>query len=968
MRCLRSLSQLLLIVACCLTPAALSMAQTGLPHIRLTGLVPAGGKIGSTIDLTIRGTDLDEAAQLIFSDAGITAKPKMTAIDELHPTAELVANSFELSIASTVKPGLYEAQVVGRFGISNPRYFMVGTFNELNASGNTSQDKAIEIPLNSTISGKTTKTGVDYYWFNATKGQKINVVCLGLTIDSQVHPQITVADEKGNPVVWSRDYYKGDASLYFVAPENGKYNIALQDHVYGGGDDYFYRLSIHDKAHVTSIYPPVGKASSTAKFTVYGYNLPGGTSVAGEEKPGLQQKEISIALPALAQANRIGLSTPKSFAISSHIHRDISLDPLGLGIAIALSDNPVVIESEPNDAEKSYVLPVGSEYVGKFEPRGDRDFVQFDAEAGKAYEIEVISDRLNSGADPYLVIEKGKKDDQGAITWSKLTEVDDSNTNNYSPYFDARTSDSSYRFTASESIPYRIQLRHLFGDSEGGRHLVYRLQVKQQKPNFDLVAIPAQPNPADKNKFSQGYISLRRSGSVPVTVYVDRQGDFAGDIQLIAENLPQGVTATPVTLTGKNLTATLILTAAADAPAGPQAIQISGKALLDNVEQTRVAKTGDMIWGTASIQNQMPYSRLTNALRVVVIDKESTPGVLHVENSQSLATAIGGKIDFPVKLARVDGFKPEVTLNARGLDGNFKPAAVKIAGDKNEATYSLTLSNAKITPGKYTFYLAGTTKWKYGRNQDAVKKAEADKKTIDQIYAEIKKKEGELNTAKTNAENQVKQTEQKLKEAQQKLQQASSKEENKAELDASQKEVAANEKALAEAKQTVVATDAQVKAQADLIKRADQRKKEIDASIAALKKANTAKDYTIDLISSTIVVNVDSSPIKITAPAELTVTQNDKVDLKVAIERLYGYDDYADITLEAPKGVAGLTLGKGKIDKGKADQTLEIKASDKATPGKHTITVKSTSKWNNVTSTRTAQLVLNVVEKVEEQK
>ncbi|MGY8769090.1 MAG: hypothetical protein ACKVH8_11790 [Pirellulales bacterium] len=939
-----------------------------MPHIRLSGLVPAGGKSGSNLELKIRGTDLDEASQLIFSDAEITAKQKMSVIDELHPTAEPVSNTFDLSIAASVKPGLYEAQVVGRFGISNPRYFMVGSLSELSASGNTSQDKAVEISLNSTVNAKTTKSGIDYYWLNATKGQKINVVCLGLTIDSQVHPQISISDEKGSPIVWSRDYNEGDASLYFVAPETGKYFIALQDHVYGGGDDFFYRLSVHDKAHVKSIYPPVGKASSSAKYTVYGYNLPGGVSVPGEEKSGLQQKEITVKLPGLEQASRIGLGTPKSFAISSYTHLDNNLDPLGLGLSIALSDNPIVIESEPNEAGKPYVLTVGSEYVGTFEPRGDRDYVQFDAEAGKVYEIEIISDRLSSGADPYLVIEKGKKDDQGVITWSKLTEVDDSNKNSYSSHFDARTSDSSYRFTASESIPYRIQLRHLYGDSEGGRHLVYRLQVKQQKPNFDLVAVPARPVPTNNNLFAQGFVSLRRGGSVPVTVHVDRQGAFAGDIQITADNLPQGVTVTPVTLSGASSSATLILKATKDAPANAQAIRITGKAKFDDVEQTRIAKTGDMIWGTTNIQNQMPYSRLTNALSVMVIDKEIAPSELNIDNAKPIATAIGGKFEFPVKLTRIDGFKQEVTLNARGLNANFKPAAVKVAGDKNEANYSFTLNNTMITPGKYTFYLTGTTKWKYGRNQDAVKKAEEDKKTIDQIYAAIKKKEGELNTAKTNATNQVKASEQKLKEAQQKLQQVMAKKENQTEVDASQKEVTANEKTMGEVKQALATADEQVKAQADLIKRADQRKKEIDASIAALKKTNTVKDYAVELISSTIVMDVDSSPIKINAPAELSVTQNDKVDLKVAIERLYGYDDYADISLTLPKGVTGITLGKGRIDKGKLDQTLEIKASTKATPGKHAIIVKSTSKWNNVTSTRTAQFVLNVVEMVEEKK
>src|SRR5438874_13139102 len=51
-------------------------AQGQLPVARLSTVFPAGGKVGTTFDVTITGTDLEQASKLLFTHAGITATPK----------------------------------------------------------------------------------------------------------------------------------------------------------------------------------------------------------------------------------------------------------------------------------------------------------------------------------------------------------------------------------------------------------------------------------------------------------------------------------------------------------------------------------------------------------------------------------------------------------------------------------------------------------------------------------------------------------------------------------------------------------------------------------------------------------------------------------------------------------------------------------------------------------------------------
>jgi len=106
-------------------PLALGwLALAELPAARITSVFPAGGKVGSTFTVNVVGSDLDDGSAIYFSQAGITAVPKMkraVGLDAPQPEP----NTFVVTIATNVAPGVYDARVVGRFGVSNPRGFEV---------------------------------------------------------------------------------------------------------------------------------------------------------------------------------------------------------------------------------------------------------------------------------------------------------------------------------------------------------------------------------------------------------------------------------------------------------------------------------------------------------------------------------------------------------------------------------------------------------------------------------------------------------------------------------------------------------------------------------------------------------------------------------------------------------------------------------------------------------------------------
>ena len=112
-------------------PALAKAQQTGLPGARLTAVFPAGGQAGSSVQLGLTGADLDDTAALLFSHPGITATPKTAEPGLGQSGPQPVEGAFTVQIPADVRPGFYEVRAVGRYGVSNPRAFLVGAAPEI---------------------------------------------------------------------------------------------------------------------------------------------------------------------------------------------------------------------------------------------------------------------------------------------------------------------------------------------------------------------------------------------------------------------------------------------------------------------------------------------------------------------------------------------------------------------------------------------------------------------------------------------------------------------------------------------------------------------------------------------------------------------------------------------------------------------------------------------------------------------
>src|SRR5688500_15424992 len=106
--------------------AIASPALGQLPTTQLTSIFPPGAKPGSATEVTIAGADIDDVAELHFSHPGLQAAPKMSPATALMPERP-ISNRFQVMVSPTTPPGIYEVRAYGRFGLSNPRSFVVGS-------------------------------------------------------------------------------------------------------------------------------------------------------------------------------------------------------------------------------------------------------------------------------------------------------------------------------------------------------------------------------------------------------------------------------------------------------------------------------------------------------------------------------------------------------------------------------------------------------------------------------------------------------------------------------------------------------------------------------------------------------------------------------------------------------------------------------------------------------------------------
>lgn len=565
---------------------AMNVSMAQLPTARLLTIFPAGGKVGSTCEATVAGIDLDGASEMRFAHSNIMGAVMTNG-----------AGKFSVTIGSNVPPGRYDARVIGRFGISNPRAFVVGELEEAVEKQNDSVETAMEIAPGTTVNARVEANAVDYFKFQAKQGQRVAIACEARDIDSRMDPSLILYGGAGRELERSR---RG-GMMDFTAAQEGQYVLKVHDFLFGGGNEHFYRLSFRT--------------------------------------------------------------------------------------------NDDTLKPEPQLAEKEVITPP-CEVAGQFYPAGDVDWYSFEAKKGDVYWIEVLSHRLGLPTDPLVVIQ-----DQEFNDTENVGGVE----------FKTSSLDPMGRFEAKEDGTCRIQIRDQFNHTVSDPRNIYRLIIRKETPDFRLIAMPqGQPTKKDAREAFVLGSALRRGETIPIKVIAVRRDGFKDEISVQATALPPAANSSELIIPGDKNSGVLLVTASESATNWTGMISVIGKAKVG----TRAAEVATVIWNVPDYNNEPVRSRLTDGFALAVRD-EVAPVSIEPAEAKAFETPASGKLSIPFNVIRRGEFTDAFKVKVYGVPALDSLKEIEIKEKGTNVTVELDLSQQKLSPGAYSFYLQGQTKGKY---------------------------------------------------------------------------------------------------------------------------------------------------------------------------------------------------------------------------------------------------------------
>lgn len=645
-------------VCCGSTASAQSVC---LPAPRLLTTMPMGGRVGTEVEVVITGEAIEDIDQLLFSHPGITAAPKLAA------DGKPVPNTFLVNIKADCPPGIHEARVMSRLGVSTSRVFTVGTLPEVTQDQpSTTVAAAMPLEVNSICNATLPVRAVNHYSFAATKGQRIIVDCADKGIDSKMNPVLIIADAAGRDLVVER---RGGA-LDFTVPSDATYVIKVHELTFQGGANYFYRLALQEVAADA----PIVRLPSTRAVSSFSWPPTNLAQVASstETEPNNQH----------AQAQKITL--PCDIAGSFFPAADV--------------------DTFEFTAKKGEVwwAEVASERLGR--PTDPSMIVQ-----------QVTGE----GANEKLTDVVELSDIQSPVKRSSNGYAYDG------PPYNAGSTDILGKIEIKEDGVYRMQLSDLFGGTRNDPQNEYRLIIRPAAPDFALVAwaLHMELRNGDRNALSKP-LALRGGSTMALEVVAVRRDGFDGEIELKMERLPEGVTATGLKIPAGASRGIMLLTAREDAPRGMQLASFTGRAKIGDKEVVHPCQVACMAWPVRDAWSEIPTPRLLADVPVSVGASELAAISLAPAENKVWEVTAGEKLKIPLKHIRREEFSGEImSLKTFGAGFDRAPSfEVSLKADQSEAVFDL--ATLKPPPGEYLVAFYGSAVAKYRYNPEAVIAAE----------------------------------------------------------------------------------------------------------------------------------------------------------------------------------------------------------------------------------------------------
>ncbi len=603
----------------------------------LTRVTPPGGQRGTAVRLVLNGNGLAGKIQIRSAIPG--------SFTEL--SAEGPARQFLLEIGPEAAPGAYPLAVVTEDGLTNTWLFSVSNFKETreaesrspragrNDRAGSEQPISAPIVVNSTLA----EADRDMYKVPLSAGQQIVFEVEARRLGSAVDPVLTVRAPDGSLIGRDDDSpgIGGDARVAFEAPADGDYVVEVHDARFSKQQRNFYRLLAGPLEYAEAIFPLGWTAGKPVQVELSGGSL-------------ARSKTVAVS------GDRVALPGPRS----------------GLPLPFLRSDDPEVVEPA---RRKRAQLAEGTVVNGRIAKPGEVDRYRLKVQAGEEWLVETQAAILGTSQLYTLLVMRDQDGSKLASAGDQPPEELLSNISTRAETF----GDPAIGIRVPEGVrELEVSVEDLLG--RGGPGFAYRLVARRQSADFIA-------------RLDDTVLNIPRGGSASVGITLDRRG-YDGAVRIVAEGLPEGVLAEGghipaefggMTTQRQSLRGRIVLTAAADAPAGPLTLQLHGEGRTPDGKPFRrpvfTSKVLTPVAGTGQRPVRLPGPK----------------GRMEATVAAEAPASI--ELLMPRSLRLIQGLERDIRWTYRALKPGVKPlSAVTLINAPAVANLRI-LGDAKIKPG-----------------------------------------------------------------------------------------------------------------------------------------------------------------------------------------------------------------------------------------------------------------------------
>ncbi|MFN0080489.1 MAG: serine protease [Prosthecobacter sp.] len=662
-------------------------------------VTPRAAQRGTAVDVTLEGAIIKEAREVLFYRPGIKCTstkplPSLPAPRKMGMggfSEEKVLCRFE--IAADCPVGLHPFKVRTPTELTSLSTFAVTAApimeeGEGQRDVNGSRATATLVKPGTAVLGSLYDKGsqvadIDCYKISGKAGMRLSIEIDAVRLTEVTYGGaefdhiLRVLDADGRELARNDDnaLHLQDPLLSMLLPRDGEYFIEIKQRIYDSrtGDHCFYLAHIGTHSRPLVVYPAGGPAGKPLQATLIG------------DPTGDIRK--TIALPAKEGAFDFydDMPSPLPMRVSRY----------GNVLEAATDDTPV-----PS-------LPAALN--GIIEQPGDADAFRITAKKGERWRVRVFARSLGTPLDPHIAIRRADAD-------TPEIEGDDAT-------LDARSLHGMMGISGGFQCKERLDPSIVWEPKQDGDYVltiddmrglgdatsVYRIEIEPAGDEVVTYFTARAFDDSESTRLTGLTIPQGNRWSVSVHLAEGQGNRYVGEIELVANNLPDGVKMIAPRIPANTKQAQVQFIAAAGAP--PQVALISllakatdGTPLLSSSQQgfCFLNHSGGRAWNSVVVDQY--------ALAVT----DPAPFTIDVIQPE-IALSQNGELALAVKITRHAGFKQPIEFQCDWLPpGVNGESTITVPADQSESVMHLH-ANEFAKPGAYQFALTASTTggWDY---------------------------------------------------------------------------------------------------------------------------------------------------------------------------------------------------------------------------------------------------------------